>query len=244
VETGVYSYSGTELDALGQAPNYYRWILSHFQPHLGRRVLEVGAGIGTLSERLLAQPGVDHVIAVEPARNLFPRLAERLSSHPRATLVHGGVDDVPVSTAADCAVLVNVLEHVEDVPPFLAALRARLTPDGRLLLLVPAGPALYGSLDRAFGHFRRYTKPALARALGDAGFRPRVLRYLNLVGVLGWFVAGRVMRRRTLRARDVALYDRLVVPWLSRLEARWPPPCGQSLVAIADRSPDRTLPPS
>jgi len=233
---GAFSYSGTELDALVQARNYYRWILSQFLPHVGPRTIEVGAGIGTFSELLLAQTAVDQLIVVEPARNLFPRLEQRLSGNPRVTLVHGHLDDLPVSISADSAILLNVLEHVENVAPFLAALHARLTSGGRLLLLVPAGPRLYGSLDEAFGHYRRYTKGLLARSLVEAGFRSRLLRYFNFPGVLTWFAAGRIFRQRTLHARSVALYDRLMVPWISRLETRWAPPYGQSLLAVAECS--------
>ncbi len=237
----AFSYSGIELEALVQAGNYYRWILSHFRPHVGPRTIEIGAGIGTFSELLLAEPAVDHLIAVEPARNLFPQLERRLAGNPRVTLVRGYLDDVPASVSADSAILVNVLEHVADVATFLAVLHARLTSNGRLLILVPAGPRLYGTLDEAFGHYRRYTKPTLSRALVEGGFRLRVLRYFNFVGVLPWFVTGRILRRRTLRAGDVALYDRLVIPWISRLEARWAPPWGQSLIAVAERVPSRKV---
>lgn len=232
----TFRYSGDELEALDQATNYHRWILGQFRPHLGKRALEVGGGIGTFSALLLAETPVERLTVVEPAENLFPRLARRLAADPRVTLVHGHLDDLSPSIVADSAILVNVLEHVPDVAPFLTALRGHLVEDGRLLLLVPAGPRLYGTLDEAFGHHRRYTKPGLARTLVAAGFSPRVLRYFNGPGALAWLVAGRLLRRRTLRARDVALYDRLVVPWLSRLEARWTPPCGQSLLAIAERS--------
>jgi hypothetical protein len=66
-----------------------------------------------------------------------------------------------------------------------------------------------------------------------AGFRVHDLRYSNSLGVVSWYIAGRVLRRTTLTERDVRLYDRLVVPWLSRLERRIDPPFGQSLIAIA-----------
>ena len=67
---GAFSYSGTELEALAGAKNYYRWILSQFHPYVGRRTIGVGAGIGTISELLLAQTALDQLIVVEPAHNL------------------------------------------------------------------------------------------------------------------------------------------------------------------------------
>ena len=236
LNNSVFSYAGTELTALVQAQNYYRWILSQFRPYVGPRTIEVGAGIGTFSQLLLARTAIEQLIVVEPARNLFLQLQQRLSGNPRVTLVHGHLEDLPAPVSADSAILINVLEHVANVASLLAAVRARLATDGRLLLLVPAGPRLYGSLDEALGHYRRYTKSLLGQSLVEAGFGVRVLHYLNFPGVLTWFAAGRIFRRKTLHAREVVLYDRLVIPWISRLEARWAPPYGQSLIAVAERA--------
>ncbi len=182
---------------------------------------------------LLETTGARDVTLVEPADDCVPLLRARFDGVPRVRVLHGHVEDLAPSLSADTVVLVNVLEHVADVATFLAAIHRVLVERGVLLLLVPALPSLYGSLDRAFGHHRRYTRPELARALGEAGFTVERLRFLNLPGVIGWFVAGRILRQRTLRARDVRLYDRCVIPWLSRMEARLSPPFGQSLVAVA-----------
>ena len=229
-----FSYSGTELTALAGAHHYYEWILRSFSPYLGKRVLEVGSGVGTFAELLLSAAHPDHLILVEPAANLFPFLERRYGGDPRVTLVQGYLENVPPSVAVDSVVLVNVLEHIEHDEEFLRALRLRLADSGRLLLLVPAGPSLFGTLDEAFGHWRRYTKTTLTRVLDKAEFRITSLRYFNLTGCLTWFIAGRILRKRTLSPRGVQLYDRWVVPWLSALERVSAPPVGQSLVAIAE----------
>ena len=233
--TSSSMYPGTELDALACARNYYRWILSNFLPYLGDRVIEVGAGMGTFSQFLLkAGGGLSELVLVEPADNLFPILARRFAGDPRVRVVHGFLEDLANSCrgAGDCIVLVNVLEHIEDDQRFLEAAFKLLRPQGRLLLLVPACPGLYGTLDRVFGHARRYTKPDLRGRLRATGFEVVRLRYFNFPGVAAWFLAGRVLRQRTLPPAMVKLYDRLVVPWASRLE-RGNPPVGQSLVGIA-----------
>lgn len=230
-----FSYSGTELQALTGAKNYYRWILTYFAPYLGKRVVEVGAGIGTLSEFLLQSPDVLKLVLVEPGDNLFPLLQQRFARNARIQLVHGYLEDLSGTThdAVDSVVLVNVLEHIAADEVSLQAAYQLLVPEGALLLFVPALPQLYGTLDEAFGHFRRYTKPLLAHKLQQAGFSRVSLRYMNFPGVITWFLAGKVLRRRTLRPQDVRLYDQWGVPWLSRLEKHWEPPIGQSLIAIA-----------
>jgi SAM-dependent methyltransferase len=230
-----FTYASTELDAMASAPNYYQAILSFFAPHLGREVMEVGAGIGTFSALLARAPGVERLHLLEPADNNFPLLRDRFADDARVRAAHGYLEQhaAAFDHAVDAVVTVNVLEHVPDDAAFLRAARTVLRPGGRLLIFVPALPAIYGSLDRVFEHHRRYTRRTLGAALRDAGFRVPVLRYVNLPGVLAWFITGRVLRKTTLAPRDVAAYDRLVIPWLMKLERRWSPPLGQSLLAVA-----------
>jgi hypothetical protein len=83
-----------------------------------------GANLVLRSRAGSSRRRLDQLIVVEPAHNLFPRLQQRLSSNPRAMLVRGHVEDVPVSVGADSIILVSVPEHVDNVRPFLAALHA------------------------------------------------------------------------------------------------------------------------
>jgi SAM-dependent methyltransferase len=230
-----FSYSGTELDALAGAQNYYRWIYRRFAPFLGRRIVEIGSGVGTLADILLKGGSPEEMILVEPASNLFPVLRERFAAEPRVTLINGYAEAIPATVSADSIILVNVLEHIADAQGLLAFLHTRLVGRGRLLILVPAGPRLFGSLDRAFGHYRRYTASSLTDSLQGSGFTITSLQYFNLPGVISWFIAGKVLRKTTLSRRDVQLYDRWIVPWISALESVWVPPFGQSLIAISER---------
>lgn len=173
------------------------------------------------------------MLLVEPAGNNIGELRRRFAGDSRIRVHHGYLEDVGSGFAADTVVAVNVLEHVEKPVEFLRAARQSLVGGGALLLLVPALPALYGTLDAAFEHYRRYTRPELERALNTAGFRIEKLHYLNSVGVAAWFTAGRIMRRKTLGRAQVRFYDRWVIPWLRRVEEVLPPPLGQSLLAIA-----------
>jgi SAM-dependent methyltransferase len=226
---------GTELFALAEAKNYYRWVIGQFAPFLGKRVIEVGAGIGTFSRSLLQHTPVSELILVEPGENLLPLLQQRFVVEPRVKIVPGYFHDLQAPATADSVVLVNVLEHIAEDQALLDATHEVLIPGGTLLLLVPALSWIYGSLDEAFGHYRRYDKASLAAKLRAAGFQILRLSYLNLPGIVGWFLTGRVLRRKTLQARYVRLYDQWIIPWLSRLEGRWEPPCGQSLIAVAHK---------
>ena len=226
-------YPGGELEALRQSPNYYGWLLRHFLPYLGERVLEIGAGVGTVADYVLQNTKVPELILVEPADNLFPQLQERFSGTSRVKLVHGQLEDVASSVSVNSVIAVNVLEHVVDDEGLVRTINRVLLPGGLVLLFVPALPWLYGTLDESFQHIRRYTKRGLARRLEETGFRVERLHYFNCLGVVAWFLAGKILRRRAIHLSDARRYDRWIVPWASRLESHWTPPLGQSLVAVA-----------
>ena len=68
------------------------------------------------------------------------------------------------------------------------AMADALRPGGRVTLLVPAHPRLYGNLDRVYGHHRRYTREHSPRVITETwpGNSGPIL--VNLLGVLGWWL--------------------------------------------------------
>jgi hypothetical protein len=130
-----------------------------------------------------------------------------------------------------------VLEHIEDDVAAVGTLGAALQPDGRLVLLVPAHPSLFSELDRAFGHYRRYTGASLARIVDNAGLRIVDVRSFNLLGIPGWW-AKKLRRSRQLGRGSLAAYEALVRFWRP-VENRISFPWGLSLVLHA--APTRPL---
>jgi SAM-dependent methyltransferase len=198
-------------------------------------MIEVGAGIGTFSEFILADSRVKKLVAIEPATNTLPHLAKRFENDPRVDVRQGYLARFAEELQGDALVAVNVMEHVPDDAQFLRDAFTSVRPGGRLLLFVPALPAIFGTLDVAFEHHRRYTRGSLRRAIEGAGWRPTRISYMNMPGIAAWFVAGRILRKDSIAARDAKTYDRLVIPWLSRLEAAVEPPIGSNLIAIATK---------
>jgi hypothetical protein len=235
-EMTTVQYAGHELEALAEARNYYRWILQQFRPFLGRRILEFGAGSGTFASHLLTCDP-ESLWAFEPAPKLRPQLEARLGRHPAVRITAGTLIDLRDRLGdeqLDTIVSVNVLEHVLDDREALRVMRSLLGErSGHLLLYVPALPWLYNSLDRAFGHYRRYCKSELRAKVLDAGFEPIRCRYVHAVGMLGWWYTGVILRRRTFSRRAVGWYDRNIFPIAMALEHRLSPPFGQSLLVIA-----------
>ena len=228
-----FEYSGSELDSLAEAKNYYAWVMRQFEPYVGPTMIEIGAGIGTFSEFILANPKVGKLVAIEPATNTLPHLRNRFANNERVEVRSGYLGEHTESLNGDAIVAVNVMEHVPDDAQFCRDAFASVKSGGHLLLFVPALPAIFGTLDVAFEHHRRYTRGSLRNVIEQAGWRPVRISYMNFPGIAAWFTAGRILRKNSIAARDAKTYDRLVVPWLSRLESIVEPPIGSNLIAIA-----------
>ncbi len=231
-------YEGSELAGLQLALNYYAWIIDEFRPFLHGRCLEVGGGEGTFS-RLLADTAIESLHTIEPADNLVPSLRAALSQLPQksAEVTQATIEEFAATAAKPfaCVVCLNVLEHIEDDRAAVARMAQLLLPEGYLCLFTPAMPWLYGTLDASFGHRRRYTKHSLIDKVASAGMVVDKLRYFNMAGVVTWLLMGKVLGWRTWGESPVAMYDRLVIPFLRRIEARITPPLGQSLLLVAHK---------
>ncbi len=136
----------------------------------------------------------------------------------------------------DSVLCLNVLEHIEQEEKVLRNIFNLLESKGRLLLLVPSHPLLYGSLDRNLGHYRRYGKKELKDKLEALGFKIISLNYFNRIGTLGWLLNSKILRRKTLPALQLRMYN-LLVPFF-KLEKLIPLPFGTSLFAVAERKND------
>ena len=229
-------YSSGELEALAGTEHYQEWIAEQFYPYLHGRIMEIGAGIGTMAKKWL--PSADELHLVEPAKNLFPALQKTFASCLNVSLHNGTlnefISDNPglALNAFNAIIMINVLEHIEDDVQVLKLMKRMLVPGGYLLIFVPAMPVLYGSLDREFGHYRRYTKSGLADCCTQAGYKITSIRYFDVLGAFPWWLVNRVLRRTTLDPGMAKAYDRFVVPMARSIEKVIVPPFGKNLVVI------------
>ncbi|QRK12684.1 methyltransferase domain-containing protein [Archangium violaceum] len=224
----------TTLERMDGASNYNAWLGQRFREYLGRRVLEIGAGIGTITEKI--EPGLELLIALEVDRFYVDRLKNKFRGKPH---VRPYLSDVALADwealkaeRLDTIVLSNVLEHIPDDASAVRRFRQILPPGGRVVVLVPALPPLFGSIDEAVGHYRRYTMAGLREVLEGNGFEVEKLEWMNLVGIPGWFMNSRVMRRRSVPKLQLKVYDR-IAPLLAKAESRVKLPVGMSLFAVA-----------
>lgn len=239
-EDAAPSFAAADLEVMSDAENYVGWIFSELiAPHLGRSVLEIGSGIGTFSTRIAADPKVEQLTCVEIDPSCSATAHEALAAADVRKPVKHHVGDYLGTTLPkdeyDTALLINVLEHLQDDRAAVRKARSELRMDGTLVIFVPAFSLLMSDLDRRLGHYRRYTTASLRKLLEGAGFTVSVLRYYNLSGFLGWLWRFR-MRGRTEQSPElVRFFDRRILPVQLRIERVLQLPVGQSVYAVAKK---------
>ena len=227
--------AGAETLAIMQAaPRYNRWQFRRIAPYLGRRVCEVGAGIGNMSV-LIAESGPEQLVLtdVDPAYREI--LQSRFAGSPNVAIEHLVLPDYSAGSRferyqLDTVVALNVLEHISDDVEALRSMAGMLQAGGRAIVLVPAFQQLFGTLDRELGHARRYTRQSLTRRMGQAGFRVDRAFYFNLVGTLGWWVNARLRGVPRIPLNQLRIFDAMVP--ILQLENLLPLPFGQSVIAV------------
>ncbi len=221
------------LDSLDGAENYAAWIFGLIEPHLGQELLEVGAGHGTFTE-ILAKTAA-RVVATDMSQRCVDVLRGRLSEDANVEILQGDIDTASAYSPFDAAILINVLEHIEDDDSALSELFNLLKPNGRLILWVPAFGLLYSDFDRKIGHYRRYRQGGLRTQLNRAGYMVNDMRYVNAVGAIAWLIVARLLRRTPTTGTPVKLFDKYFVPALRHIERKYRPPFGQSIFAVGVR---------
>ena len=135
----------------------------------------------------------------------------------------------------DCVVMVNVLEHIEDDVDVLVRLQSILKPGGHILLFVPAMPFLFSQLDKIHGHYRRYTRSNLLRKIGAQSYQVKVVKYVDVLGILPWYLMNTIIGATEFNPTLVKLYDRIGVPATKFFERIINPPLGKNLMLVAER---------
>ncbi len=222
-----------------KAVRYRRWVLDQASPHLGKRILEVGAGVGNITADLLVSS--DRVVALDVSEVYLRELQRRLgpTSDALRTLVlsldDGGLSQALAEEKLESALLLNVLEHIEDEQRALRNLSRALVSGASVVIQVPAHGWLYGEADRALGHVRRYSPASLEDALYRSGLTLERIWQFNTLGVAGWFVSGRLRRETMFSELQLLVYEALV-PLQRLVEPIRGVPLGLSLTAVARTS--------
>lgn len=211
---------GTEtLEVISDAGKFNRWMYETIKPYCKGKVLEVGSGIGNISDFFLnggfqislSDLSNDYFKILESKFGTYSNLKELFCldfAEPKLEEKYPGLIG-----RFDTVFALNVLEHVPDHEQAIRNCKLLLKPGGNLVILVPAFQSLFNQFDVALEHQRRYTPKTLNRVMCIPGFRLVHTQYFNVIGILGWFVSGKILRKKTIPEGQMKLYDTLVPLW-------------------------------
>lgn len=218
------------LEIMRKATWYNSWLLRQIAPYLRGDILEVGAGIGNFTKQLEKYGeviAIDYDCSYRNANFGDIEKGEYFFS-PKVGAKHH-------NKKFNAIVCMNVLEHIKNDNQALENMYKLLKKGGKLVLLVPAFNFAFGPMDKALGHYRRYTKKTISDLLVVNKYSLVVSRYLNFLGLLGWFINGRVLGKKLIPEGQLGIFDKLARPFL-RFEEFVHSPAGLSVLVVGKKT--------
>lgn len=228
------------LDVIAEAENFNRWMYDQVNPHCKGTILEIGSGIGNISQFFLNNH--QHLYVSDLRENYRTELTRKFEN--QKTL--GGVLDLDIVASDfdtkfshlfekfDTIFALNVVEHIEDDKLAIHNCRKLLKKGGKLIILVPAFQSLYNEFDRELYHFRRYTKHTLNKLFRENQFHLTESRYFNALGILGWYVSGKIQRNKTIPKSQMKLYN-IIIPFSKVLDKLMLKRVGLSVITVGQK---------
>jgi SAM-dependent methyltransferase len=217
---------------------YSQWIYAQYKDFIGERVLDVGVGIGTMTDFYISS--AEFVLGID----IFDSQLELVKDRFKGLNFTAQKTDIAKEDISglrrynfDTIIMINVLEHIEDDFAALAKLQEILTEGGRIIVFVPALPFLFNGFDKASGHFRRYTKKRLKLLSDRLDMKLLKSRYFNFLGIMPYYIKGLYSEGKTFSGtlkEDSKLYN-LASVLLAPAEKLFPPVLGLSCYAVMEK---------
>ena len=209
------------LEIISRGEAFNRWMYKTIKPLLQGAVLEIGSGIGNISDFVVKDGYTVSLSDYDEAYQSI--LSEKYNRFSNVQGVYRiDLEDpqffstyVDLKEKYNTIFLLNVIEHIGDHQRAIRHCSYLLKPQGRLVVLAPAYTQLYSGLDKELGHYRRYTKQSLSSLLQHQRLTIVHQQYFNMLGLAGWFFWGKIARRSQLTRSTFNLYN-LMIP-LARL---------------------------
>ncbi|MBF0196462.1 MAG: class I SAM-dependent methyltransferase [Planctomycetes bacterium] len=222
------------LDAIGDCELFTRWLFSQFEEYIDYdKVWEIGSGTGNISRYLLKS----NELCLSDYEGQHLNILEERFQQESVKVAYVNLEDLKVDNFApqqfNTILCINVLEHIKEDELALQRIAQTMSQESKFILLVPAIPFLYGTIDESVGHHRRYSKKDLVSKLEKAGLDIIDLKYFNRLSALAWFIKGRIIKQDGIKRKDMEMVDK-ILPILKAFE--WPLPFGQSLIAVCRRA--------
>lgn len=217
---------------------YSDWMFRCYEPYIGKKVFDVGAGLGRLVKYYVKN--CEKIVATDIFQDQVDFMNRKFKDYPqfRADKCDILADDLTEYTGQfDTVLCINVLEHLSDDRLALEKMSSLLLAGGRVIIMVPAWQRLYCDMDRNVAHYRRYDRGVLKGIANELGLSVEVDFYFNMMGILPYWWKGRCRKgdgesfSTGLNKHNSRIYN-LAAAILEPLEKLYHPPVGLSEIAV------------
>jgi SAM-dependent methyltransferase len=228
------------LEAISIADNFNRWMYDTIKPFCKGQILEIGSGTGNISKFFLENDS--EIMLSDVRENYCDILSARFSKRKNVLgiknvdLAHSGFNThyEELLEKFDTVFALNVVEHIENDTEALANAKKLLKTGGTLIILVPAYQCLYNQFDRNLYHYRRYTKKSLSELFVKNSYAISNKFYFNALGILGWFISGKIWNNEIIPASQMSFYN-AIVPFAKLLDAALLKRVGLSVILVGKK---------
>ena len=212
-------YGTDTLEVIAAAGKFNYWMYQTISKHCSGEILEIGSGIGNISEIFIRENA--SITLSDFDSSYLAGLEEKYGNNPNFKgTYHLDLSDKNIESnhpeligKFDTIFALNVVEHIPDHIQTIKNAHKLLRENGRLIILVPAFQTLFNQFDVQLEHQRRYTKKSLKALISTNGFEVIHSQYFNFIGILGWFVSGKILRKKMIPEGQMKLYNTLVPIW-------------------------------
>jgi 2-polyprenyl-3-methyl-5-hydroxy-6-metoxy-1,4-benzoquinol methylase len=241
IVTGISDETGLEtLEIFAGLNKFNSWLFETIAPYCKDDLLEIGSGIGNISE-LLLQKFIS--VTLSDLRTEYCQILQKkfgsnnhLKNIYAIDLAENAFENkyASLQNGFDTIVASNIIEHIQDDRQAIKNSRSMLKKNGRLIVLVPAYNILYNGFDKELGHFHRYTKNSLSKLFNNEGFDVVHTQYFNFMAIFGWWFSGSVLKKKILPRNQLVLYNKLI-PLIKLADRIMMNQIGLSVIAVGEK---------
>lgn len=211
----IKDYIGNELELFKYAHNWKNYYAKFIDKYIKNDVLEVGAGIGETTHSLCKSNGKQKSwLCVEPDPELTKEISQKRESGYLPSFIEiftGTLESVDSNRKFDAILYIDVIEHIKDDVQELTRASSFLKKGGHLIILVPAHNYLFSEFDKSIGHFRRYNKQMLKKAV-PSELKKMELRYLDSLGLFASLANKWFLKQQYPELKQIKFWDNFIIP--------------------------------
>ena len=203
------NYPQTALECFDTANLLVKYIILQIKDYLKDNILEVGAGYGTFTKSYMNN--FKDISLLDSDKKNIKLLIRKFNENKNIKVLNSGVRDLEQNF--NTIIYFNVLEHIEaDILEIENSIQ-KLNVDGHLIILVPAHQKLYGKLDRAVGHYRRYNINFFKKNIFKNA-QIVELKYLDIFGYFLYFLNKFFFKEETFPTKlKIFIWDKIFTPF-------------------------------